>query len=80
MYPPRLGAGDLQLPSQQLHQEQRDEPLQPTRCPGFDREEIGGHDQIPVFASETPSFPFSLGAGSIPLRANISAVVPQPTL
>jgi hypothetical protein len=26
---------------------QHDEPLQATPCPGFDREEIRGHDQVP---------------------------------
>src|SRR5688572_7999581 len=54
--------GDLDPASGQLNEEQHDVPLQSTPGPHFNREKIGGYDQLPVPAEELlpGGFPFAL--------------------
>src|ERR1700756_841670 len=55
-HPKSIGAGcyarDLHSPTRQIQEKQDQEPLQALGRPDLDREEIRGHNQLPVLCQE----------------------------
>jgi hypothetical protein len=75
---PSRDSGNFHLGCRELDEKQHDEPLQSATGPHRYCEEVGGHDQLPVPVQKflfQVVFRLDSGAGSIPCRRRMSAIV-----